>query len=160
MTDYGPTVAGIVFSLFVVATGVAAGIGTAWQADRARRTLAEGLLAEAVVLVVFTSESAGGVGENRSTTTTRHTILGFRTPDGSEVRVDERDGHRRAVGDRVAVRYLPERPDRAVAVDRSAVQDTFGIVMSILLTVGGIIGLVITLAHMPSDPPTPGVWSP
>ncbi|MFJ5921812.1 DUF3592 domain-containing protein [Kitasatospora sp. NPDC092948] len=158
MTDHGPSTAGILASLAFVALGIVAGIANARQVDRVRRTFAEGLAAEAVVLATYKTESTSGVGDNRSTTTTHHTILAFRTLDGREFRLDERNGRRRAVGDRIEVRYLPERPDRAVAVDRGPGEDIAGWVLCILLIAGGLVGLAISLSPNSIDVPNPRTW--
>ncbi|MFJ6384372.1 DUF3592 domain-containing protein [Kitasatospora sp. NPDC092039] len=80
------------------------------------RTPAEGLSAEARCLETYTTQERDP--SSRRTRTERHVILGFRTRDGAEVRLEDTSGARRVVGDHATVRYLPDRPHRAVVVDR------------------------------------------
>ncbi|MFG2692264.1 DUF3592 domain-containing protein [Kitasatospora sp. NPDC048407] len=111
--------------------------------------VAFGVPAEAFVLVIYKERRSVGT----STSVTRHSILAFRTPDGREYRIDEQNGLRRAVGDRVGVRYLPERPDRAVTVDHGTLEDTICVAVGALLILGGLVGVIITLGHLPPRPP-------
>ncbi|MFD8481102.1 hypothetical protein [Kitasatospora sp. NPDC059673] len=50
-------------------------------------------------------------------------------------------------------RALPERPDRAVTVDHSTFEDTICVVIGALLILGGLVGVVTALAHLPPRPP-------
>ncbi|MFF4383193.1 DUF3592 domain-containing protein [Kitasatospora sp. NPDC001547] len=114
------TAVGIVFGaigLLAVGLGVVKPVLGIRRARLDLRTLAEGLSAEARCLETYTTQERDP--SSRRTRTERHVILGFRTRDGAEVRLEDTSGAPRVVGDRVTVRYLPDRPHRAVVVDRA-----------------------------------------
>ncbi|MEV7414875.1 DUF3592 domain-containing protein [Streptomyces sp. NPDC089919] len=75
-------------------------------------TRAHGLTAEARCLETYVTQYRDSEGHRR---TRRHVILGFRTRDGQDVRVEDQSGVPRVVGDFVPVHYLPDRPQQAVA---------------------------------------------
>ncbi|WP_158835622.1 DUF3592 domain-containing protein [Streptomyces sp. NRRL S-350] len=96
------------------AAGVAVLVGVVLRTRLRARTLARGLTAWAECLETYVAVETRGAGTERRTFTERHVILGFRTPDGLDVRFRDRSGVPRVVGDRVRVRYLPERPQGTV----------------------------------------------
>ncbi len=102
------TVFGLVGSVFAVA-GVGMAVALVRRLAGRRRALAHGLPAEARCLETYTTRNGDGPSH-------RHTILGFRTQDGREVRIDDTTSRTVVVGDVVTVRYLPERPERAAVV--------------------------------------------
>ncbi|MEU3923290.1 DUF3592 domain-containing protein [Streptomyces sp. NPDC029004] len=118
MSDVGGAF-GLVFGAFGLLFA-ALGIGMlTWMARRAseyRRTLREGLVAEAQCLDTFVvhRRSPNGHGHSR-----RHLILGFRTSDGRDVRAEIASHEPYVAGDIVPVRYLPQRPERAVPAGAS-----------------------------------------
>ncbi|WP_052441285.1 DUF3592 domain-containing protein [Streptacidiphilus anmyonensis] len=105
------TVFGLVGLLFaVIGAGSGVAIMRRWVA--VRRNLDSGLVAEGVVLDTYLA-----VHGRESVRTVRRAIIGFRTPDGVEHRIDDASGRPRVVGDHVTVRYLPGTPERGVAAD-------------------------------------------
>ncbi|MER6572102.1 DUF3592 domain-containing protein [Streptomyces sp. NPDC001093] len=109
------------FELFFYAVPIVmiAGLGRAAflllrRARRVNRTWAHGLTAEARCLRMYTTTSGGG--GDTSVRTTLHHVYEFTTREGRTVRFEEEDGPATVVeGDFVAVRYLPEQPQRATA---------------------------------------------
>ncbi|WP_406263432.1 DUF3592 domain-containing protein [Streptomyces sp. NBC_00191] len=93
----------------------ALGIGMlVWMVRRAaeyKRTLREGLVAEAQCLDTFVVHRRSSNGHRHSQ---RRLILGFRTSDGRDVRAEIASQQPYAAGDIVPVRYLPQRPERPV----------------------------------------------
>lgn len=128
---------------------------------RTVRTLAEGLVAEATVLDTYVTQHRSGTGESRRVTSRRHAVLAFRTHDGRDVRVDEINGGLRVTGDRVAVRYLPERPDRAIAADQGpgTAGTVIAVVFCTLFFAAGLTAAIIALtSSAPTPPPEPTGW--
>ncbi|MFI2611301.1 DUF3592 domain-containing protein [Kitasatospora sp. NPDC018619] len=118
----GGTAVGVlfcVFGLLAVGLGVGGSVLGVRRARLAARTLTEGLPAEARCLDAYvTHERVGSDAYGRRTRARRHVVLGFRTREGDEIRLTDTSGAPRVVGDRVAVRYLPDQPHRAVVADR------------------------------------------
>ncbi|MER5636647.1 DUF3592 domain-containing protein [Kitasatospora sp. NPDC002227] len=108
-----------VVGLALAAGGLALAAFLLYRVVLRRRTLEAGLTAEAECLETYvTSEAAYDEDRDRYTRTMRHVILGFRTEDGRDVRIRDRSGAPRVVGDFVTVRYLPERPQDAAVAGR------------------------------------------
>ncbi|MEU0397529.1 DUF3592 domain-containing protein [Streptomyces sp. NPDC006208] len=100
--------AGVLFA----AMGIAVLIYTVRNVLERRRILQEGLVAEARCLETFVvHHSSQGHGQSQ-----RRLILGFRAPDGRDVRAEVVSEVPHVIGDIVPVRYLPQRPERAVPV--------------------------------------------
>ena len=78
---------------------------------RTRRTLSAGLPADGQVLHIYT------VPGDQGRDGVQHSVVAFRTVDGRRFLINDESGLPRVVGDRVPVRYLPERPQSAVLVD-------------------------------------------
>ncbi|MBM9508904.1 DUF3592 domain-containing protein [Actinacidiphila acididurans] len=97
----------------LVAASAALGTAVVRGIRRQRRTLARGLTAEARCLETYVTHD----GDHSSST--RHVILGFRTQDGSEIRIEDTSRVPRVVGDVAQVRYLPDRPHRAIVIGSS-----------------------------------------
>jgi hypothetical protein len=103
-----------------------------------RRTLREGLLAEGRCLETFMVHRSSTDGRSESS---RYQIVGFETADGREVRARMAAGRLSVVGDFVPVRYLPERPERAVPADASpgpAPADGLAVVALVVFTCVGV----------------------
>ncbi|MFD9222990.1 DUF3592 domain-containing protein [Streptomyces sp. NPDC060064] len=99
-----------VFGLLFAAFGIGMLIWLARRGSEYKRTLREGLVAEARCLETFmVHRSSDGHGHSE-----RRQILGFRTSDGRDVRAQVASEQLYVVGDIVPVRYLPQRPERAV----------------------------------------------
>ncbi|MER7585335.1 DUF3592 domain-containing protein [Kitasatospora sp. NPDC097691] len=126
------SVVGVVGSV----AGAAALVGVALRVRLRARTLAQGLTARARCLETYLTVETRGTGSERRTSTERHVIMGFRTADGRDVRFRDGSGAPRVVGDQVPVRYLPERPRRAVIADGHPSGITAPLV------VGAVVGLV------------------
>lgn len=98
----------------------ALGIGMlTWMVRRAseyRRTLREGLVAEAQCLDTFVVHRRSPDGPGHSQ---RRLILEFRTSEGRDVRAEVASQQPYVAGDIVPVRYLPQRPERAVPAGAS-----------------------------------------
>jgi hypothetical protein len=125
--------------LFFAGIGIAGMIGAGHMVWLRRRTLAQGLSAEAVCLETYLKQERSEDGPTR---TTRHAILGFRTHDGRDIRIDRTSGFTGTVGDFVPVRYLPERPDRAIAVGPGSSSGVVGAVIGmVFLAVFTCVGL-------------------
>ncbi|MFD7165768.1 DUF3592 domain-containing protein [Streptomyces violascens] len=98
---------GLLFAL----VGIAMLVGVVRRVSEHRRTLREGLRAQARCLetyVVRTHRSGGPVHHQR------RLIVGFRVGDGRDVRVQVTSRQPYVTGDMVPVRHLPHRPERAV----------------------------------------------
>ncbi|MFF7995732.1 DUF3592 domain-containing protein [Kitasatospora xanthocidica] len=119
------------------AAGVAALVGVVLRVRLRARTLTQGMTAQARCLETYLTVATLGTGPEQRISTERHVIMGFRTPDGQDVRFRDRSGTPRVTGDQVRVRYLPERPQRAVIAD----QHPSGITGR--LVAGAVSGLVI-----------------
>ncbi|MEU3505428.1 DUF3592 domain-containing protein [Streptomyces hundungensis] len=102
-----------------------------------RRTLREGLMAQARCLETYVSRHHHSNGFTHSQ---RHLIVGFRTADGYDVRARVSSRRPFVAGDLVPVRYLPQRPDRAIADEAPAgvgvVSCLFGGVMVVITCLG------------------------
>ncbi|WP_042370843.1 DUF3592 domain-containing protein [Streptacidiphilus neutrinimicus] len=106
---------GVVFGaigLLFAAIGTAVGVVIVRRWATARQTVGTGLVAEGVVLDTYVS-----VQGREHVSSTRRAIIGFRTPDGAEHRIDDPSRRMRIVGDHVVVRYLPGAPERGVVAD-------------------------------------------
>lgn len=125
------TIVGVVGALTAVA-GVVMALVLLARAQARSRALTEGQLAEAVCLDTYVTHSGGPAGPHISI---RHKVLGFRTPDGQEVRVDDTSRTPRVVGDRVLVRYLPDRPHQAAVTDAGPAGVSMGVVIGLLACV-------------------------
>ncbi|MFJ9457770.1 DUF3592 domain-containing protein [Kitasatospora sp. NPDC101447] len=155
---------GVVWSVLGVvgsAAGVAALAAVVLRVRLRARILAQGLTAQARCLETFLTTETWGTGSERHTSTERHVIMGFRTADGRDVRFRDRPGALRVVGDRVPVRYLPERPQRVVTTDRhpsgvtaplvaGAVAGLVVVAVGVLCAVAGLRGV-----HGEADAPAP-----
>ena len=100
-----------------------------------RRVLAHGLPAEARCLETCVSRDAEG-------STRRKVILGFTTEDGRQIRFKVGAPSLMVAGDRVRVRYLPTRPERAVVVGSGGPAALIGtaaaVVFCLVFMVGGL----------------------
>ncbi|MFI6470999.1 DUF3592 domain-containing protein [Streptomyces sp. NPDC050516] len=105
---------GVVFGcvgLLFAVVGIGALLWVVRRVSEHKRTLREGVMAQARCLetyVVRTHRSDGPVHHQR------RLIVGFRAGDGRDVRVRVTSRQPYVTGDAVAVRYLPNRPERAV----------------------------------------------
>jgi hypothetical protein len=80
-----------------------------------------------------THDSSPGSSDHYGrSSSTRHVILGFRTQDGRDIRVEDTSGIPRVVGDFVQVRYLPERPGNAVAAEAGSSGVSIGLLLTLL----------------------------
>ncbi|UUY49374.1 DUF3592 domain-containing protein [Streptomyces yangpuensis] len=111
---YGP--GSVLLGLLVAAVGVVGLVSMVRAALVNRRTMREGALAEARCLEAYVVHNRSSDGY---TTSQRRLILGFRTPEGREVRTEMVAHVPYAVGDIVPVRYLPECPERVVPAGAS-----------------------------------------
>lgn len=130
-----------VIGLLVMAVGPAFPIAAVHKARLRARTLAHGLTAEARCLETYVAEGRVGTDpSDRRTRSVRHVILGFRIPDGRDIRFRDTSGVPRVMGDHVPVRHLPDQPHRAVAADRAPSGTAAGIAASVFvgLFVAGI----------------------
>jgi hypothetical protein len=103
------------------------------------RVLSHGLTAEARCLDTYVTRDSEGSSRRR-------VILGFTTVDGQQIRIEEAPRGPIVAGDLVQVRYLPQRPERAVQVGGSAVGAALGtviglVVCSLFVLVGLVFGL-------------------
>lgn len=146
---------GVVFVIVgVVLVAASAALGTAVVRGirLQRRILAHGLTAEARCLETYVTHDAD------RTSSTRHVILGFRTQDGADIRIEDTSRVPRVVGDITRVRYLPDRPHRAITAGSSPM--IFGwtllTVFSLLLLCGSALafmkGLGVFDPTHPTDP--------
>ncbi|MFF3691231.1 DUF3592 domain-containing protein [Streptomyces sp. NPDC002187] len=103
--------------LLFAALGIVMLVLTVRRVLEYRRTLREGLVAEARCLETFVVHNRSSEGHGHSQ---RRLILGFRTPDGRDVRAEVTSEVPYVVGDIVPVRYLPQRPERAVPATASS----------------------------------------
>jgi hypothetical protein len=71
----------------------------------------------------------------------RHVIVGFFAADGREYRIDDSSGRPRVRGDFVPVRYLPARPQDAVAADAGQGSSVGVVLMLAFLAVFALVGL-------------------
>ncbi|WP_405423433.1 DUF3592 domain-containing protein [Streptomyces erythrochromogenes] len=131
-TTYGP--GSMVIGLLVAALGVAGLVSMVRMALVNRRTIREGVVAEARCLEAYVVHNRSSDGY---TTSQRRLILGFLTPEGRDVRTELVAHAPHAVGDTVLVRYLPECPERVVPAGAS-----FGIGLSVGLKGVAMLGLV------------------
>ncbi|MFD8197253.1 DUF3592 domain-containing protein [Streptomyces wuyuanensis] len=103
---WGFVAAGVLFA----AMGIGVLISTARKVVERRRILRDGLVAEASCLETFVVHHASqGHGQSQ-----RRLILGFQTPDGRDVRAEAVSDVPHVIGDIVPVRYLAQRPERAL----------------------------------------------
>ncbi|MFE5675615.1 DUF3592 domain-containing protein [Streptomyces erythrochromogenes] len=129
---YGP--GSVVIGLLVAALGIAGLVSMVRVALVNRRTIREGVVAEARCLEAYVVHNRSSDGY---TTSQRRLILGFLTPEGRDVRTELVAHVPYAVGDTVPVRYLPECPERVVPAGA-----TFGIGLSAGLKGVAMLGLV------------------
>ncbi|MFI5757162.1 DUF3592 domain-containing protein [Streptomyces sp. NPDC051569] len=106
------------------------------------RALTHGLAAQARVLDTYVTHSSRIGPDQPGDTSTRHVILGFRTQDGRDIRIEDTSGLPRVIGDLVQVRYLPERPERAAVAGTSSVGAGVGLALGlafcVVFTCGGL----------------------
>ncbi|WP_413081798.1 hypothetical protein [Streptomyces sp. fd1-xmd] len=95
--------------LLVAALGIAGLVSMVRVALVNRRTIREGVVAEAPCLGAYVVHNRSSDGY---TTSQWRLILGFLTPEGRDVRAELVAHVPYAVGDTVPVRYLPECPER------------------------------------------------
>ncbi|MFE5626742.1 DUF3592 domain-containing protein [Streptomyces virginiae] len=124
----------VVIGLLVAALGTAGLVSMVRLALVNRRTIREGVPAEARCLEAYVVHNRSSDGY---TTSQRRLILGFEAPDGRDVRAELVAQAPYAVGDIVPVRYLPECPERVVPAGAS-----FGIGLSACLKGMAMLGLV------------------
>ncbi|MCB5169710.1 DUF3592 domain-containing protein [Streptomyces bambusae] len=126
---------GLVFGLvglLFAAVGVTMAVVLVRRLMLRSRTLARGLTAEARCLDTYVTHHRREEGPG--TRSRRHVVLGFRTRDGQDVRVEDLSGVPRVVGDFVQVRYLPEHPQRAVALGPGAPGAAVGAVLGVVFS--------------------------
>ncbi|MFG2825320.1 DUF3592 domain-containing protein [Kitasatospora sp. NPDC048365] len=81
--------------------------------------------------------------------TVRHVILGFRTHDGRDIRMEDTSGVPRVVGDHVWVRYLPSQPQQAAVADAAPAGQSIGLVLGLVVGAGFVcVGLLIAGAGL------------
>ncbi|MFE6050458.1 DUF3592 domain-containing protein [Kitasatospora sp. NPDC056446] len=153
---------GVVQSVFGaggVVAGAAALVAVVLRVRLRARILAQGVTARARCLETYLTVETRGAGTERRTSTERHVIMGFTTPDGRDVRFRDRSGVPRVTGDLVRVRYLPERPRRVVFADGhpSGVSGRLvaGAVGGLVLVAAGAVLAVLGLTAAP-DAAAPG----
>jgi hypothetical protein len=133
---------GVVFGivgLVFAGIGMALGIALVRRTLSRNRALAHGLTAEAQCLDVYVTRRVDGPGN-------RHAILGFRTVDGQDIRIEDNSGRPRVVGDFVQVRYLPHRPQDATVTGGSAAGSALGLVVGLAVSVMFVgVGLAFAL---------------
>ncbi|TDT96064.1 uncharacterized protein DUF3592 [Streptomyces sp. 846.5] len=116
--------------------GIAGGVTLIRRAIVHRRALSYGVPAEARCLDTYVTSNSEG-------SNTRHVILGFTTREGRDVRFEPVGMSRTLVaGDFVAVRYLPEKPEKAAVVGSG------GAGAMVALVLGLVFCLVFTLAGL------------
>ncbi|MFD7901781.1 DUF3592 domain-containing protein [Kitasatospora sp. NPDC059747] len=143
------------------------------------RILAHGLVTDATCLDTYVTVGTHGTGEDRRPSGERHVIIGFRPEDGRDVRFRDTSGVPFVKGDRMQVRYLPHRPQRALTADRhpSGINGPLAAaaVAGLLVVAFGVVGTGLGLRDAPEDaagvtvpapsashtPPFPGSgWAP
>ncbi|WP_327287996.1 DUF3592 domain-containing protein [Streptomyces sp. NBC_01198] len=127
---------GVVFGmigLLFACAGAAFGLTLVRRTRWRRRALAQGLTAEARCLETYVARdhSAISAGGFSTSSATRHVILGFRTRDGRDIRIEETSRVPRVVGDFVEVRYLTEHPERATVAGASPSGVSLGLVVGL-----------------------------
>ncbi|MFD8081885.1 DUF3592 domain-containing protein [Kitasatospora sp. NPDC059722] len=160
----------VIVGLVLAGAGLASAIGVAGGANRRARILQDGVPAEGQCLETFvTVERRVGSDLSDPGRHVRHTIIGFRTADGRDIRIEETSGVPRVVGDHVPVRYLPLEPHVAMAVDRSpagqAAASGAKVAMGVVFMVVGlfvvVVGIGIASGGFDSGPPhVPGFPAP
>ncbi|MFI5527253.1 DUF3592 domain-containing protein [Kitasatospora sp. NPDC051853] len=150
------TVFGVV-GLLVAGIGVFLGVTLVRRMRTRSRVLAGGLLAEAVCLETYMTHSGGHSTPHRSA---RHVILGFRTEDGQEVRIEDTSRVPRVVGDHVTVRYFPDRPQHAAATDAppagTPVAVVIGLAVCAIFTCVGVLLATVGFGVSATAPDLPG----
>ncbi|SEK50774.1 DUF3592 domain-containing protein [Streptacidiphilus jiangxiensis] len=103
------------------------------------RALDEGLTAEGRVLDV--DREPGDQGREAIT----RTVVWFYAPDGREFRVEDGTGRSRVLGERVPLRYLPDRPEWAfVAGEEPGAGDTVVVLFfCVLVALAGVVCLTL-----------------
>ncbi|GAA2749896.1 DUF3592 domain-containing protein [Kitasatospora cinereorecta] len=145
--------------LLFAGAGVGMSVYFAHRLAQRRRALAHGLMAEAVCLETYTTRRRDQDG---STRTVRHAILGFRTFDGRDVRLDRTSRAPHVVGDVVPVRYLPDDPEHAAVVSASQGEPIELVLAAVFGAVFACVGLlfaatgfgIIDPSGMPPDSPS------
>ncbi|MCT9088775.1 DUF3592 domain-containing protein [Streptomyces sp. ASQP_92] len=131
---------GVVFGcvgLLFAGVGTGALVWTVRTVSTYKRTLREGLRAEARCLETYVTRHHHSDGYTHSR---RHLVVGFRTADGYDVRAKVSSRRPFVAGDNIPVRYLPQHPDRAVTDEAptgvGVVSCLFGGVMVALTCLG------------------------
>ncbi|GGP91756.1 DUF3592 domain-containing protein [Streptomyces melanogenes] len=131
---------GVVFGsigLLFAAFGIGMLVLGARKSSEYKRLFREGQVAEARCLETYIVHRHS---PDAPTSSQRRLIVAFRTVDGRDARAEVVSRHPYVAGDVVPVRYLPERPDRAVAAEATpglgVFSCLFGGVMVILTCVG------------------------
>ncbi|MFD9564437.1 DUF3592 domain-containing protein [Streptomyces sp. NPDC059994] len=131
---------GVVFGsigLLFAAFGIGMLVVGARKSSEYKRVFREGHMAEARCLETYVVHHHSSNGPSSSQ---RRLIVAFRSGDGRDVRAEVVARHPYVAGDVVPVRYLPERPDRAVAAEATpgvgVVTCLFSGVMVILTCMG------------------------
>ncbi|MFD8481104.1 DUF3592 domain-containing protein [Kitasatospora sp. NPDC059673] len=152
--------------LLIAGLGITGIVLVLRRSRRRNRTRTHGLVAEAAVLETYLTQDR--VADSLTIRTGRHVVLGFRTADGQDIRLKDTTGIPRIAGDRVTVRYLPERPREAIPTDVPGTGQNVGhtivLVICSFFTLFGLvfaattIGMAVFANQMPTEPPTPGNW--
>ncbi|MGW8779764.1 hypothetical protein ACWGNM_17120 [Streptomyces sp. NPDC055796] len=124
--------------LLAISVSVALAVRTCSRWLLVRKTFNEGLPSDGRVLDAYVlTEGQGRAG-------IQHAIVGCRTADGREYRLDIDTDRRRPLGAQVRLRYLPSSPERAVLVE--AGRGTVRTVLTLLfLVVLGLVGVLLTV---------------
>ncbi|MEY9871560.1 hypothetical protein ABH931_001033 [Streptacidiphilus sp. MAP12-33] len=105
------------------------------------RALAAGFAAEGRVLEV--DHEPGDQGREAVT----RTVVWFYAHDGREFRVEDGTGRPRVLGEPIALRYLPDRPQWAVVAEEG--KGTFDVVLVLVFctfsALAGVVGLLVGL---------------
>ncbi|MEU8921960.1 DUF3592 domain-containing protein [Kitasatospora sp. NPDC048545] len=141
--------------------GAAALTGVVLKVRLRARTLAQGLTAQARCLDTYVTVETRGTGTDRHTSSDRHVIIGFTTPDGQDVRFRDTSGVPRVRGDRVPMRYLPERPRQAVIADQHPSGVTAPLVAGAVVGLAAVgIGVAAAVAGFGGGPGGAGADAP
>ncbi|MEW2621199.1 DUF3592 domain-containing protein [Streptomyces sp. NPDC048106] len=152
--------AALVAGLVMIPGGIVLGVSGVFAAVRSRRRWAtKALTAEAVCLETYVHQSSDGPSS-------RQAIVEFQTADGVMHRAHVRAGDL-VTGDRLTIRHLPDRPDRARREgdsDGAACLTFLAVLFAAALIAGGTIFLLISQQLEPRQDPGPVItnmgWPP